>query len=221
MMLKQLVLNVRLPLSPGRKKIILMETEHAKITLQNVESIVSNYVIFSIKFEAEKITKLCNAAYTDENLFWRLLKERRSNSQMTAFLVDGKIITKKKQILDMWADHFKALGTPSVSARYDNDFCTRIATSVKDILTSCIEDPSGVLNEPLQYDEFECVCSQLKPGVSTDYEHIRFAGSNLWVLLHQLFQNFFEKFSVCLRITSAHFPQIFTTISIRPGKKLV
>ena len=119
---------------------------------------------------------------------------------MTAFLVDRKIITDKRQILDMWADHFEALGTPSVSARYDNDFCTRIATSVKDILTSCIEDPSGVLNEPLQYDEVECVCSQLKPrvtGVSNDYEHIRFAGSSLWVLLHQLFQNFFEKFSVC------------------------
>ena len=90
----------------------------------------------------------------------------------------------------MWADNFEALGTPSVSARYDNDFCTRIATSVKDILTSCIEDPSGVLNEPLQYDEVECVCSQLKPrvtGVSIDYKHIRFAGSNLWVLLDQLF----------------------------------
>ena len=152
---------------------------------------------FLNQLEAEKITKLCNAAYTNENLFWRLLKGQRSTLQMTAFLIDGKIITDKKQILDMWA-----LGTPSVSARYDNDFCSRIATSVKDILTSCIEDPSGVLNEPLQYDEVECVCSQLKPGVagvSIDYEHIQFAGSNLWVLLHQLFQNFFEKFSVCDR----------------------
>ena len=100
----------------------------------------------------------------------------------------------------MWADHFEALGNPSVSARYDNNFCTCIATSVKDILTSCTEDPSGVLNEPRQYVEVECVCPQLKPGltgVSIDYEHIRLAGSNLWVLLHQLFQNFFEKFSVC------------------------
>ena len=88
----------------------------------------------------------------------------------------------------------------SVSARYGNNLCTRIATSVKDILTSCIEDPSGILNEPLQYDEVECVYSQLKPGVtdvSIDYGHIRFVGSNLSVLLHQLFQNFFEKFSVC------------------------
>ena len=30
---------------------------------------------------------------------------------MTAFLVDGKLITDKKQIREMWAGHFKALGT--------------------------------------------------------------------------------------------------------------
>ena len=88
-------------------------------------------------------------------------------SQMTAFLIDGKIIMDKKQILDMWADNFEALSTPSVSARNDNYFCTRIATSVKDIFTPCIEDRSEVLNEPLQYDEVECVCSQLKPGLKS------------------------------------------------------
>ena len=32
--------------------------------------------------------------------------------------------------------------------------------------------------------------------VSITYEHIRFAGPNLWVLLHQLFQDFLNKFSV-------------------------
>ena len=77
------------------------------------------------------------------------------------------------------ADHFEVLGTPSASERYGNDFFIGIATSVKDTVTSCIEDLSGVLNEPLQYDEVECVCSQLKPGitgVSIDYEDIRFAG---------------------------------------------
>ena len=67
----------------------------------------------------------------------------------------------------MWADHFEALGTPSVSTRYDNEFCTRIAISVKNILTSFIEDPSAVLKEPLQYDEVEWVCSQLKPRVKS------------------------------------------------------
>ena len=87
-----------------------------------------------------------------------LLKGQRSTSQMTAFLVDGK------QIREMWVDHFEALGTPSVSVRYDNDFLIRVTTSVNNILSSYTEDPSGVLNEPLQYYEVERVCSQLKPG---------------------------------------------------------
>ena len=152
------------------------------------------------QFEAEKITKLCNAADSNEKLFWRLLKGQRSTSQVAAFLVDRKLITDKKEIREMWADHFEALGTPSISVRYDNDFLTRITTSVKDTFNSCTEDPSGVLNEPLQYYEVERVCSQLKQGVtgvSINYEHIRFAGPNLWVLLHQLFQDFLNKFSVC------------------------
>ena len=92
----------------------------------------------------------------------------------------------------MWADHFEALG-PSVSVRY-NGFLTRVTTSVKDLFNSCTDNLSGVLNEPLQYYEIERVCSQLKPGVtgvSIDYEHIRFAGLNLWVLLHQVFQDFY------------------------------
>ena len=55
MMLKQLVHTVRLPLSPGRKKIILMETKLAKITVQNVGSIVSNCVIFSINLKPKKL----------------------------------------------------------------------------------------------------------------------------------------------------------------------
>ena len=34
-------------------------------------------------------------------------------------------------------------------------------------------------------------------GTSIDYEHIKLVGSNLCVLFRQLFQDFFEKFSVC------------------------
>ena len=32
---------------------------------------------------------------------------------MSAFLVDGKMITDKTDILNMWADHFEILGRPS------------------------------------------------------------------------------------------------------------
>ena len=75
------------------------------------------------------------------------------NNTNDRFLVDGKLITDKKQIREMWADHVEALGTPSVSVRYDNNFLTHVTTSIKDTFTSCTEDPSGVLNELRQYYE--------------------------------------------------------------------
>ena len=150
---------------------------------------------FLNQVEIDRIKKLCNAASTDEKLFWKLLKGQRSSSQMSSFLVDGKLITDKKQIREMWADHFKELGTPSENTQLDSDFLTRVTTNVQEIFTSCTDDPSGVLSGPLQYEEVARVCSQLKPGVCgvlIDYEHVRFAGPDLWILLQDLYQTFFE-----------------------------
>ena len=50
---------------------------------------------FLKNFENDKVTKLCNAAESDEKLFWKLLKGQRSTCQMSAFLVKDKLITDK------------------------------------------------------------------------------------------------------------------------------
>ena len=150
---------------------------------------------FLNQVETDRIKKLCNAASTDEKLFWKLLKGQRSSLQMSSFLVDGKLITDKKQIREMWADHFEELGTPSENTQFDSDFLTRVTTNVQQIFTSCTDDPSGVLSGPLQYEEVARVCSQLKPevcGVLIDYEHVKFAGPDLWILLQDLYQTFLE-----------------------------
>ena len=63
--------------------------------------------------EAGRIRKLCHATESNEKLFWKLVKSQRSSSQMSAFLVNGDLLTDKKAIRAMWADHFEALGTPS------------------------------------------------------------------------------------------------------------
>ena len=98
---------------------------------------------------------------------------------MNAFLVDGNLLTARNKIRELWADHFESHGTSSDSSNFDNDFCHRVTTRVHDVLQACIEDPSGALYEPLEYEEVAYVCSRLKPGVasiSIDYEHIRYAG---------------------------------------------
>ena len=62
----------------------------------------------------DNIKKLCDAAESNEKLFWKLLKGQRSTTQMSAFLTDEKLITDKSDIRDMWADHFEDLGKPNL-----------------------------------------------------------------------------------------------------------
>ena len=75
-----------------------------------------------------------------------------------------------------------------------------VSDSVRESLFAFLTDPSGVLSEPLEYKEIAHVCFTLKLGVSgveIDYEHLRFAGPSFWKLLFQLYQTFFNNFSVC------------------------
>ena len=100
----------------------------------------------------------------------------------------------------MWADHFEALGSPSEIETFDKDFFNKVSGSVRESLFSFLTDPGGVLSEPLEYKEIVHVCSTLKLGISgveIHYEHIRFAGPPFWKLLFQLYQTFFNNFSVC------------------------
>ena len=53
-----------------------------------------------------ELNVLCDASETNEKLSWKLVKSQCSSSQMSAFSVDGKMITDKTNILNMWVDHF-------------------------------------------------------------------------------------------------------------------
>ena len=95
--------------------------------------------------EADKIRKLCHAAESNEKLFWKLVKSQRSSSQMSAFLVNGDLLTDKKAIRAMWADHFEALGTPSEIATFDKGFFTKVTDSVREAFSTFVNDPNGIL----------------------------------------------------------------------------
>ena len=117
---------------------------------------------------------------------------------MSCFLVDGKLIKDKKQIREMWAGHFEELDTPPPprleNTQFDSDFLTSVTAGDLKI-TSCTDHPSGVQSGPLQYEEVVWVCSQLKLGdcgVSIDYEHVKFADLDLWILLQDVYQEFLK-----------------------------
>ena len=51
--------------------------------------------------EADTIKNLCNAADCNEQLFWKLLKGQKSLSKISAFLVNGNLLTDRNLIRDM------------------------------------------------------------------------------------------------------------------------
>ena len=60
-----------------------------------------------------------------------------------------QINNRQNVIREMWADHFEALGAPSVNVNFDGNFLTCVTAGVAEIFKSCAEDPSGALCAPL------------------------------------------------------------------------
>ena len=95
--------------------------------------------------------------------------------------------------------------------------------TVKEFFEACLDDPEGILNEPLTYDEIANVCSKLKPGVCgvlLDYEHIRYAGPPLWNLLFILYQECFCQFSVPKNIKKGIILPLFRVRARKQIKKI-
>ena len=155
--------------------------------------------------EREKIKRLCDASETNEKLFWKLVKSQRSSSQMSAFLVDGKMITDKTDILNMWADHFETLGTPSDNITYDKSFFQKVSSRVEELFSIFSGNLEGILSEQLSYDEVFNICDNLKQGgtgIPFSYEHITFAGPELWFYLFRLYERYFSECRTCSSIKS-------------------
>ena len=104
---------IQLHFKTGKTVTLLIQVRFSIITSQLGLFIVQNYD----EKDHDKIKRLCDASETNEKLFWKLVKSQRSSPQMSAFLVDRKMITDKTDILNMWADHFETLGTPSDKVR--------------------------------------------------------------------------------------------------------
>ena len=106
--------NVGLHMILGKAMSILATMKYTTFTVENITKDYHSHLRCSLKqVLTNKIKELSNAASTDEKLFWKLLKGQLSSSQMSPFLVDGKLITDKKRIREIWAGHFEELGNPS------------------------------------------------------------------------------------------------------------
>ena len=172
--------------------------------------------------EREKIKRLCDASETNEKLFWKLVKSQRSSSQMSAFLVDGKMITDKTDILNMWADHFETLGTPSDNITYDKSFFQKVSSQVEELFSIFSGNLEGILSEQLSYEEVFNICDNVKQGVMGipfSYEHITFAGPELWFYLFRLYERYFSKCRTCSSIKSGQILPLFKAKGTKANNK--
>ena len=64
-------------------------------------------------------------------------------------LVDGKLITDKNLIRNIWADHFESLGTISSNTNFDSKFLAKVADTVQELFVSFTDDPRGTLKSLL------------------------------------------------------------------------
>ena len=96
---------------------------------------------------------------------------------MSALLVDGKLVTDKGEYVTCGQTILRHM------VPHRRGWNLVITNCVKEMFKICVEDPSGVLNEPLVYEEVARVCFKLNLGVSSvliNYEHTRFWGPSLW-----------------------------------------
>ena len=70
-------------------------------------------------------------------------KSQASSTQISVFLVNGRMITDKNDIRDMWAGHFEELGPPDLHKDYDNNFAACISGYVANFVQNLPGPSSG------------------------------------------------------------------------------
>ena len=85
--------HAKMSLRPGDRLICLPNLTNTTHTRLNAKDYRLSMRSFLNQLESDRVTKLCSAADSDEKLFWKLLKGQKSSSQMSAFLVNGSLIT--------------------------------------------------------------------------------------------------------------------------------
>ena len=107
------------------KKIFAKRTEYRSLMREH------------LKIEREtEISELCFASDVDEKMFWKLIKVKRCSSQLGSFMVDGRLTNSPQEIIEMWFNHFRILGSFGQDISFDENFRLHVVTSVLHELSS-------------------------------------------------------------------------------------
>ena len=106
----------------------------------------------------------------------------------------------------------ETLGTPSDNVTYDKSFFQKVSCRIKELFSIFSGNPEGMLSEQLSYEEVCNICDKLKQGVTGipfSYEHITFAGPDIWFYLFKLYERYFSECRTCSSIKSGQILPLF------------
>ena len=116
-------------------------------------------------YAEESICKVTNAAETDRNSFWRLLKRSKEKGNLTISAIKnkfGKVVHSVDEVLDAWKVHFSNLCTTRSLPHYDEQFRRRVCEDVE--LWSSLDDEDDFSSVSFSKKEIRDALNRLNYG---------------------------------------------------------
>ena len=129
----------------------------------------------------------------DRAKFQQVMKKKQNpkNRHVKKLQVGGNIITDSEQLLVTWKKHNEDLYTPKDAAHYDDRFKENVVQRLREYTDASLSHTDDVLEEPFLFDEVQEICIHLPNNKSGGrdglvYEHVKFGGEELLILLNSL-----------------------------------
>ena len=143
--------------------------------------------------EQRELSNLVEAAKTDKNKFWRIVKRKRSSVQCGSVAIKAKDGTTKynvEEVVQVWKDHFSNLCTSDSSRIGDEDHHRMVSDAIQ---SWAIEKDEGfAFTDQLTAKDISEAISALNCGKSPGYdlittEHLKYGGDKLVAVLTKLY----------------------------------
>ena len=144
-------------------------------------------------YEDAEIRKIVKTAEVSRNSFWKMISTARNSKSSGVSAIkrtDKVVVHEMDQVLMVWAEHFKKIGTPKEATNYDQrhfDFVTDFVARHNDA-----NDLDQFLTEPFTMEEVHKGIKTLHLGKAPGFdnvmtEHLLYAGPMVVYLLCDLY----------------------------------
>ena len=161
------------------------------------------------QYENEEVCKAVKLAEVNRNSFWRLIRRCRKsgdNSNIAIRGTNGVVVNEVHEVLEVWRNHFAALGTPKDKPNFDDEHLRQVTNFVIFYNEDRVMD-DNFLNVPFNISEIRNAIKTLNKGKAAGFdqislEHILYADKSIEGILHTLYNLIREHEAIptCFRI---------------------